>query len=91
MTAIFSLLSQFSAKVNTYYRQLKAELVTLEELDSTIDQELEEARQEWLEARAYFEKVSDPQLVDYAIYSLEAAEAKYDYLLKKARGLSDCQ
>ncbi|WP_078811038.1 DUF2508 family protein [Selenihalanaerobacter shriftii] len=43
------------------------------------------ARQEWLEARQYFERVNDPDLIDYAIYSLEAAESKYNYLLKEAR------
>lgn len=46
---------------------------------------VEQARQEWLSAKAYFETVSEPELVDHSIYVLEAAERKYMYLLKKAR------
>jgi hypothetical protein len=43
------------------------------------------ARQEWHAAQSYFESVSDPELVDYAIYKIEAAKRKYMYLLKEAR------
>ena len=46
---------------------------------------IEQARGEWLSSRAYFEAVSDPDLVDHAIYMMEAAEKRYIYLLKKAR------
>lgn len=44
-----------------------------------------ETRNEWLQAQNYFENVSEPDLVDYAIYRLEAAKKKYMYLLKRAR------
>ena len=43
------------------------------------------ARREWLAARAYFDCVTDPDLIDYAIFTIEAAEKKYMYLLKRAR------
>mgnify|MGYP001302797747 CR=1 FL=1 len=43
------------------------------------------ARDEWTAAKNYFEMVSDPDLVDHAIYMLEAAERKYMYLLKRAK------
>lgn len=43
------------------------------------------AKQEWLSAVEYFHEVSEPDLVDYAVYSLHAAERKYMYLLDKAR------
>lgn len=46
---------------------------------------IEQARGEWLSSRAYFEAVSDPDLVDHAIYMMEATEKRYIYLLKKAR------
>lgn len=49
---------------------------------------VEAAREEWLNSRAYFETVTDPDLVDHAIYSMEAAEKRYTYLLKKAREAS---
>ncbi len=46
---------------------------------------VDRARDEWLAAKNYFEMVSDPDLVDHAIYLLEAAERKYMYLLKRAK------
>lgn len=46
---------------------------------------IEEAKKEWQMARAYFNDVTDPELIDHAIYSLEAAEKRYVYLLRKAR------
>ena len=46
---------------------------------------VEQAKQEWQDAKKRFNEVSDPDLVDYAIYALEAAERRYIYLLKKAR------
>jgi len=48
-------------------------------------EDVERARKEWASARAYFDAVSDPELVDHAVYLLKAAERKYLYLLKKAR------
>jgi hypothetical protein len=49
------------------------------------------AQLEWYAAQSYFENVSDPELVDYAIYKMEAAKRRYMYLLKAARkeGLED--
>jgi len=46
---------------------------------------VEEARKEWIDAKSYFDNVVDPDLVDYAVYSVEAAERKYMYLLRRAR------
>lgn len=46
---------------------------------------VEEAHQEWDVALSRFNHVTDPDLVDFAIHSMEAAEKKYTFLLKKAR------
>ena len=46
---------------------------------------VEEARKEWKSARDYFDAVTDPDLIDHAIYALEAAEKRYIYLLKRIR------
>lgn len=46
---------------------------------------LEQARQDWLAANRLFDYATEPELVDYAIYSLQAAERQYVYLWKKAR------
>lgn len=49
---------------------------------------LENAKKEWEEAKNIFENVSEPDLVDYAIYNVEAAEKKYVYLLRKIKNES---
>lgn len=46
---------------------------------------LADAHQEWIAACLFFEQVTDPDLVDYAILSLQAAEKRYVYLWKKVR------
>ena len=46
---------------------------------------VDQARREWLAAKAYFDTVSDPYLVDHAIYLVEASEKKYMYLLRRAQ------
>lgn len=43
------------------------------------------AKQEMQDAENFFDNVSDPELVDHAIYKMEAAKSQYIYLLKQAR------
>ncbi|MCC5909546.1 MAG: YaaL family protein [Clostridiaceae bacterium] len=43
------------------------------------------AREEWKNAEDVFHNVSDPDLIDYAIYNVEATKARYMYLLKRAK------
>lgn len=44
------------------------------------------AHEEWQNAENFFHNVSqDPDLIDHAIYKLEACRARYIYLLKQAR------
>ncbi|MGI6586432.1 MAG: YaaL family protein [Gracilibacteraceae bacterium] len=47
-------------------------------------------KQEMHDAQSYFDSVTAPELVDHAIYRMEAAKAQYVYLLKlaKDKGLS---
>ena len=45
----------------------------------------EAARREMDAARAQFEEVHDPDLVDHSIYRMQAAERHYMYLLREAR------
>jgi hypothetical protein len=52
--------------------------------------ELRLAQKEWGYANQYFNLVSDPDLVDLAIYYMGVAEKKYLYLLKKARESGVC-
>ena len=46
-----------------------------------------QAKKEWHEARNMFNQVNHPDLIDHAIYKVEAAEKKYTYLLKEAKKL----
>ena len=50
-----------------------------------LNKEIYLAKQEWEAAKNYFDLVSDPELVDYAVFALETAKKKYIYLLKKAQ------
>ena len=43
------------------------------------------AKQEMLDAQSYFDNVTDPELVDHAIYKMEATKAQYVYLLRLAK------
>ncbi|HBB30097.1 MAG TPA: DUF2508 domain-containing protein [Clostridiales bacterium] len=50
-------------------------------------QALAQAKHEWEFAQSYFDSVSEPDLVEFAIYNQKAAEQKYEYLLKQAKEL----
>lgn len=74
----------------TTIRKLKIRLEKNNQAESVISQpslrELAEgAKDEWQQAQAYFEHVKDHDLIDYAIVKLEAAEKRYDYLLRQLR------
>lgn len=47
--------------------------------------ELEAARLECARALQYFDSVTDPELIDHAIYRVEAAERRFTYLLRRSR------
>jgi hypothetical protein len=47
--------------------------------------EIKRARQDVLTAEAYFQYVNEPELVDMAIYDLEAKKSKYSYLIRMAK------
>ncbi|HOV42695.1 MAG TPA: DUF2508 family protein [Syntrophothermus lipocalidus] len=46
---------------------------------------LAQAYQDWVVARLLFDENQDPDMIDFTIYNLKAAEHRYCYLLKKAR------
>lgn len=43
------------------------------------------ALEEWKAAENYFNSIQDQDLVEYALYELEAARRKYEYLMRKLR------
>lgn len=61
---------------------------TKREKDYTRDEMLEDLRlahKEWKDKESFFESVTDPDLIDYAIYDMEASKLKYIYLFKKVK------
>ena len=63
-----------------------AELIRKDE-DSSQEllESVESARKYWLSTKAYFDNVTDPDLIDHAIYAMTVAERRYVYLLRAAR------
>ncbi len=50
---------------------------------------LEAAKKDWQIAQSIFDEVNDPELIDFAVYNLKAAEKKYTYLLKRLRSQNE--
>lgn len=46
---------------------------------------LEEVKKEWYVAKNYFNEVTEPALIDYAIHNMEAAERRLVYLIETLR------
>lgn len=67
---------------NIYEKLVYGEVKT--EDDQILDS-IRLAHEEWKNAEKYFENVTDPDLIDHAIYRIEAARTRYTYLLKLAR------
>lgn len=59
-------------------RRLQAE-------ERTLRQEMDAARREMEAAENYFQTVTDPELIDHAIFAMEAAKRKYLYLYRRLR------
>jgi predicted metal-binding protein len=55
------------------------------QLGASLKKQLQAAHQEWQIAEQYFQTVSEPELVDHAIFTLEAARRKYVYLFRQLR------
>jgi len=53
--------------------------------DNSLVEIIDRAKEEWLDAGRIFEEVTDPMLIDYAVYQLKASEKKYMYLIKIAK------
>ncbi|WP_427337671.1 YaaL family protein [Caloranaerobacter sp. DY30410] len=71
--------------VNNLLINMKDKLIHHKSNEEEFFKTLKEAHFEWKEAENYFQNVTDPDLIDFAIYNMEAAKTKYIYLLKEAR------
>lgn len=48
------------------------------------------AKQDWEAAKMLFREVTEPELVDFAIFQMEAAERRFIHLLRRAREEGVC-
>ncbi len=55
------------------------------ETQAELEMRVRVAKEEWLQAQNYFDQATEPELVDHAILSLQAAERKYMYWLKQMK------
>ncbi len=46
---------------------------------------IKEAYEQWESAKSYFEEVTEPRLIDYAIFLESAARMRYTFLVEEAR------
>lgn len=81
---LFQNITTFTSKLKGLMEEM---WIVLPHKQSTLLDEIEHARMEWVYAQNYFQNVTDPALVDHAVYLLEAAEVKYQYLLRQARNV----
>lgn len=49
------------------------------------EQMLELAKQELEAAHNLFARAEDPEMIEYAVFNLKAAEKRYDFLIKRAK------
>ena len=61
--------------------------MNISRIDNADNKEILEAMDAWRSAQDYFESVFDPELVDYAIYQLEAAKRRYMYMLGRQKAV----
>ncbi|AIS51268.1 hypothetical protein TKV_c00540 [Thermoanaerobacter kivui] len=77
MGMLFEYLKEIAATKNIYDNYSNEAYQLVNEVKQTV--------KELKDAEIYFQNVTDPDLVDYAIYRLESLKRKYIYLLKKAK------
>ncbi len=76
-------------RMNDGFRRLLDRLEGVEQLPpSAVDEYTAEAMRAldaWHAAERYFNSITDPDLIEYALYEVEAARRKYEYLMRKLR------
>lgn len=80
---IIELSEAFSQKLIQKVKGQKVSTLSCEEKE--LLDNLRSAFNEWKSKEIYFQCVCEPDLVDLAIYEIEASKIKYTYFLKKAR------
>ncbi|MGL5379153.1 DUF2508 family protein [Clostridium sp.] len=65
--------------------EMLSQRIEYNEEDQELIDSIEEARMEIQVARAMFDNVSDPKLVELAIHAEDVAKMRYDYLISMAK------
>jgi hypothetical protein len=68
-------------------RSTKAKREALVSEDKLLLSEIKKAHMEWVVAQKRFDYVTEKDQIDYAIYAMEAAEKRYEMLLRQAKQL----
>jgi hypothetical protein len=58
---------------------------------ASVDQlllEIREAHQDWVNAHYHFEHAEGSDQIDYAVYAIEAAQKRYEMLLRQAKRMN---
>jgi hypothetical protein len=78
---------QWQEFLRLFTKQEKVDLVEqrLEQERRDFIEIVNKAKNEWIESQNYFENVSNPDLIDLAIYRMEASKIFYMYLIKEAK------
>ena len=69
----------------TFRKKRKRDQKDHEKDKLSLFKEIEEAKRDWLNAGQKLDYVLEHDQIDYAIYALEAAERRYEMLLRKAK------
>ncbi|SET02047.1 Protein of unknown function [Natronincola peptidivorans] len=75
--------------ITEVFNELRSKIQHMQEPEKDENQKfveiINQARAEWESAEKTFHTVADPDLIDYAIYNVEATKARYIYLIKQAK------
>lgn len=71
-----------------FYLKNIANSIKVQETEDSMDSiynSIKNAKKNWEDAKNVFENVTNPDLIDYAIYNVDATEKRYTYLLKQIK------
>lgn len=72
----------------SFMRTKGREQVEAEHETEELLKEIQEAKQDWINAKRHFEYAEGQDQIDYAIFAIEAAEKRYEMLLRHAKRLA---
>lgn len=74
-------------QLSSLFQKKQEDTVSLEKKQLLSD--IEEALADLRYARGCFEEARDPEMIEACVYEIKSAEARYSYLLRKAKLIAD--